>query len=155
MRKPIGVGVCFVLVGALGSAILAQAGPRTRGPAGPTGGDQFLEPGKSYTFSWANGTLTHGTVVDSRGGGKWVRVKTRVGGREAFHWVNLDHVTTIREESDDECQHCLDRGGCPYCLGGDLACQKCLGKNICPNCLRPPQPSGAERPPATGSPPGP
>ena len=44
---------------------------------------------------------------------------------------------------NENCQSCLGRGGCPYCMGGQPNCEKCLGMNVCPNCLKAPAQNGA------------
>jgi hypothetical protein len=46
-------------------------------------------------------------------------------------------VSTGIDDARAECPDCLDRGGCPYCMGGDPDCAKCLGQNVCPNCMAP------------------
>src|SRR5258708_3919262 len=54
-------------------------------------------------------------------------LKTRADAEAATAFA----TSSDADVSDGDCPKCLDRGGCPYCLGGDTDCQKCLGRNIC------------------------
>jgi hypothetical protein len=61
-------------------------------------------------------------------------------------------MSTGMDNAREECPDCLDRGECPYCMGGDPDCAKCLGQNVCPNCMAPPVARDALPPGAAAEP---
>jgi hypothetical protein len=98
MKYLIGFCACLLVGASLCAAVFAQSNSRTTTPEQSAAIAQSppLEVGKSYTFSWTQGSV-HGSVVEVPRGG-WVKIKEKVTENvQRVHWVNLGLVIFIAE----------------------------------------------------------